>query len=205
MATLSTHETVLQAGSIRARIAKVYSEALLAAALQSGDAGNVDRVGDELSGFVRDVWKANPEVAQALTSPAIGKKAKNAALQSALANHSSELFRGLIAALSHNGRLGLLPGIDATYRQILDARAGRVQVHVTTAVEPTEAQRSALTATLSQMLARQPVLNIKVDPELLGGMVMQIGDRVIDTSVRTRLETLSTQLLDKGSSYVTNV
>ena len=52
------------------------------------------------------------------------------------------------------------------------------------------------------MLKQQPVLDVRVDPDLLGGMVVQVGDRVIDTSVRTRLQTLRTLLLDKGSSYV---
>ena len=52
------------------------------------------------------------------------------------------------------------------------------------------------------MLKQQPVLDVRVDPDLLGGMIVQVGDRVIDTSVRTRLQTLRTLLLDKGSSYV---
>src|SRR5262245_21479248 len=65
-------ETVLQAGSLQARIAKVYAEALLAAALKQGDADAVDDVGDELNDFVKDVLRKNANVANFLTSPAVG-------------------------------------------------------------------------------------------------------------------------------------
>jgi F-type H+-transporting ATPase subunit delta len=76
-----------------------------------------------------------------------------------------------------------------------------VRVRVSTAVELTDAQKADLTATLAGMLKQTPVLDVRVAPDLLGGMVVQIGDRVIDTSVRTRLETIRTLLLDKASSY----
>jgi F-type H+-transporting ATPase subunit delta len=85
---------------------------------------------------------------------------------------------------------------------LLDQRAGRVRVRVTTAVELSDAQTAAITATLAAALRKQPVLELRLDPGLIGGMVVQIGDRVIDTSVRTRLTNLRTHLLDKGSTYV---
>jgi F-type H+-transporting ATPase subunit delta len=77
-----------------------------------------------------------------------------------------------------------------------------VRVKVTSAAELTDEQRSSLAASLAKMLKKRPVLDIRVDPDLLGGMIVQVGDRVIDTSVRSRLQTIRTLLLDKGSSYV---
>jgi F-type H+-transporting ATPase subunit delta len=196
----TTHDTVLEAGSARARIAGVYAEAFLAAVLKQGASPEV--VGDELDGFVSGVLNANPSVAAFLASPAVGKKAKTAALDAALPGHASELLRGLLAVLAKNGRLDLVPGIAESYRQLLDVRAGRVRVKVTSATELTDAQRHALLANLADMLKKQPVLDIRVDPDLLGGMIVQVGDRVIDTSVRTRLDNIRNLLLDKGSSYV---
>src|SRR5690242_7761144 len=108
-------ENVLQAGSLQARIAKVYAEALLAAALKQGDADAVESVGDELNDFVADVLRKNPTVANFLASPAVGRKAKTAAFQAALPGHASDLLRGLFGVLTRNMRLDLIPGIAEAY------------------------------------------------------------------------------------------
>jgi len=196
------HDTVLDAGSIRSRIANLYAEAVLSAALKLGGADAVDSLGEELAEFVTNVLRANPAVAAFLSSPAVGKKAKETALASALPGHTSELVRGLFTVLARNSRLDLLTGIAAAYHRLLDTRAGRVRVKVASAVELSDSQRAAIVSTLAAVLKQQPVLEVRVDPELLGGMVVQVGDRVIDTSIRTRLQNLRTLLLDKGSSYV---
>jgi F-type H+-transporting ATPase subunit delta len=196
-------DTVLEAGSVSSRLAKVYAESLVAAALKQPNGTKlVDSLGAELDDFVANVLGKSPEVAAFLASPAIGKRAKAAALGAALPGQTSELFRGMLTVLTKNNRLNLLAGIAAAYRQLLDERAGRIRVKVTAAAPLSDTQRATLTSTLTTLLKQQPVLAVRVDPELLGGLVVQIGDRVIDTSVRTRLNTLRTQLLDKGSSYV---
>ncbi len=198
-----THDTVLEAGSVQSRLAKVYAEALIAAALKQPDgAAAVDELGAELDDFVSGVLHKDADVASFLASPAVGKRAKATALGAALPGNSSDLFRGLLAVLTKNSRLNLLAGIAAAYRQLLDDRAGRVRVKVTAASELSETQRATLTSTLATILKQKPVLAVRVDKDLLGGMVVQIGDRVIDSSIRTRLNTLRTLLLDKGSSYV---
>lgn len=193
------HDTVLEAGSTRSRLARVYAEALLAAAEKQN---SVESIGGELSGFIVEVYGKDRAAEAFLSSPAVGKKVKAEVLGAALPGRASELVRGLFAVLTRNNRLDLVRGITAAYRQLLDERAGRVPVKVSSATQLTDAQRDALAETLSNILKRQPVLNVRVDPDLLGGMVVQVGDRVIDTSVRTRLQTIRTLLLDKGSSYV---
>jgi len=189
----ATHDTVLDAGSVKARLAKVYAEALLAAATRQNA---VDATGDELSHFVSDVLAAAPEVESFLASPVVGKKAKAAAIEAALPGRASDLVRGLFTVLARNGRLNLLRGIAAAYRLLLDDRAGRIRVKVTSAMDLSDTQRTALSSTLTDILKQQPILAVRVDPDLLGGMIVQIGDRVIDTSVRTRLQSLRTLLLE---------
>lgn len=197
-----THDTALETGSVKSRLAKVYAEALIAAALKDGDgAAAVDALGAELDAFVTGVLGGNAKVAAFLASPAIGKKAKATALEAALPGKVSDLFRGLLVTLADNGRLDVLAGVAAAYRTLLDDRAGRVRVKVTAASELTADQREKLAATLAASLKHQPVLSVRVDPALIGGLVVQIGDRVIDTSVRSRLQNLRTLLLDKGGSY----
>lgn len=200
MANVETkHETVLDAGAARSRLARVYAAALLAAAEKKSPAAP-EEVGAELSDFVRAVADS-ASVGAFLDSPAVHKKKKNAALTAALQLHGSELLRGLVGTLAHNGRFGLLRGVASAYRALLDARAGRTPVTVTTAVPLSDAQRDALTANLNKLLGDQePVLIVRVDPELLGGMVVRVGDSVLDTSVRSRLQSLRTLLLEKGTS-----
>jgi F-type H+-transporting ATPase subunit delta len=203
MATDITHETVFDAGTIQARLARVYANSLLAAALRESPERPVE-LGDELTSFVRDVVVAEPEVGEFLSSPAVGKKAKAAALTPALEGQVSDLLRGFVGVLARNNRLDLLRGVAGAYRQLLEERAGRVPVKVTAAVELSDAQRAAIASSLKNVLDQEPVLDVRVDPDLLGGMVVQVGDTVIDTSVRTRLQSLRTLMLDKGTSYGAN-
>lgn len=193
----ANHEHVLQAGSARARLAKLYAEAVLV----SAPASSVDSIANELDSFVNEVLDRDPQVESFLASPAVGKKVKLAVLDKSLPGHASDLMRGLFATLARNGRLDLIRGIAQTYRNLLDEREGRVRVKVTAAADLSDAQRGTLTTTLSNMLKKTPVLDIRVEPDILGGMVVQVGDRVIDTSVRTRLQTLRSLLLDKGISH----
>jgi F-type H+-transporting ATPase subunit delta len=199
MAAEPQHETVLDAGTARARLARVYAQALLDAALKVSPSA-ADAVGDELAQFVAEV-ATSARVAPFLNSLAVGKKAKAAALAPALHGRTSDLLRGLVGVLAANNRLDLLRGVDAAYRRILNERAGRVPVKVTTAVPLTAAQTAELTDTLKAALRREPVLSARVDPELLGGMIVQVGDSVVDTSVRSRLLSLRTLLLEKGTSH----
>jgi F-type H+-transporting ATPase subunit delta len=199
MTAEARHETVLDAGTARARLARVYAQALLDSALKVSPSAP-DAVGDELTQFVTEV-AANPAVARFLSSLAVGSKAKAAALAPALQGRVSDLLRGFVGVLAANNRLDLLRGVEAAYRRILDERAGRVPVKVTTAVPLTDAQKAELTGTLKAALTREPVVSARVDPDILGGMIVQVGDSVVDTSVRTRLLSLRTLLLEKGTSH----
>jgi F-type H+-transporting ATPase subunit delta len=190
-----THETALDTGARQSRLARTYAESLLVTALKRPDGPSAaDAVAAELTEFVR-ATSTHPDVATFLASPVVGKRAKAAALAQALAG-ASELFRGLIGVLARNNRLYLLPEVASAYRQLLDTRAGRVRVKVASAVPLSDAQTAALTANLKALLGHQePFLDVRVDPDLLGGLVVQVGDSVIDTSVRSRLQSLRSLLL----------
>lgn len=189
------HPTVLDTAARQSRLARVYAEALLTAAAQEAPE-RIEEVGAELRAFV-EALAANPEAAAFLANPAIGKKAKAAALAEATQHGASQLLRGLLHVLLTNNRFYLLGAIAAAYQQILDQRAGRIPVKVTAAVPLNDAERERLVATLRQRLHQEPVLYVRVDPELLGGMIVQIGDSVIDSSVRTRLQSLRSLLLEQ--------
>ena len=112
---------------------------------------------------------------------------------------ASPLFRKFLGVLNENGRLDLLPAIDAAYQKLRDTAAGRVRVKVTAAAYLADNQVAELKSILKDTLNADPVLDIWIDPDLLGGLVVQVGDKVYDTSVRTRLANLRTHLMASGT------
>lgn len=180
------------------RLARIYAEALMANAAKENA---VDSVGAELDDFVKNV-ATNPSVGRFIVSPVVSWRAKEPVLAEALKGRTSKLLANFIGVLNKNGRLDLISDIHAAYQSLQDDSMGRVRVNVKTAVPLGEQQQQALASTLATALKKQPVLNLQVDPDLLGGVVVQVGDRVIDTSVRTRIQTLRAQLMERGTSYV---
>ena len=193
------HDTVLTVNVRQARIARVYAEALVAVAARDNQ---TDDTGAELSSFVTNVFGKDSRIAAFFTSPAITRKVREPILNAALNNNASPLVSNFIRVLNHNNRLDLLPAISASYRNLLDQRAGHVRVLVRSAVALTDDQQAEIRKTLSESLHKEPVLELRTDPELLGGLVVQVGDKVYDTSVRSRLESLRNQLIVRGSNVV---
>ncbi len=187
------HESVLEATGATARLARVYAEALAAAAGSDSDA-----VGDDLDALVADVLDGHPDVERFLASGAVNRKTRAAVLAASFGG-APEVLRNFLGVLNENNRLGLLRAIAAAYRKLRDEAAGRVRVRVTSAVALTESQLSKLKTTLNGRLNAEPVLDARTDPDLLGGLVVQVGDRVYDSSVRTRLDTLRNHLLASGT------
>lgn len=182
-----------------ARIARVYAEALLASA-EKEDA--VERIGDELNELVDGVVGKSPVLRNFFGSPVINRHVKAPVLANALSGRVSKLLDHFLRVVNQNGRLGLLRQINKAYTDMLDTAADRVRVSVKTAVPLGPEQQASLTEELARALKKKPLLNLSVDPDLLGGVVVRWGDRVIDTSVRTRIQTLRALLLERGSSYV---
>jgi F-type H+-transporting ATPase subunit delta len=190
------HPTVLEATGARARLARIYAEALLAAASRDGQA---ETVGDELAVLVRDVLGGHPKIGEFFASRALSRKAKTPILQAAFASGTSDLVRHFVGVLNQNGRLDLLRAVSAAYQSLRDETAGRVRVRVTSAVPLSDAQTGELKQTLADRLKAEPILDTRTDPDLLGGLVVRVGDRVYDTSVRTRLHNLRNHLMASGT------
>jgi F-type H+-transporting ATPase subunit delta len=89
----------------------------------------------------------------------------------------------------------LIPAIAASYHDLLDEVEGRVHAAVTVAREPDEADRAAVTQHLAKSLGKEVVPHFSVNPALLGGVVVRVGDTVLDGSVRRRLATLRARML----------
>jgi F-type H+-transporting ATPase subunit delta len=188
------HETVLDAGS--RRVARVYAEALLDAAQKRGE---TERVLEEFASLFEDLFRADPQFEAFLASGAISRKPKAAVIHRAFDGRASDTFLNFLLVLNDHQRLDLLRGIHEAVKELHDERTGRMRVEVTSAVPLPDDQRERLMGELRQKYKKEPVLATRVDPSLLGGIVVRVGDWLYDASVRTRLENIRKQLIERGS------
>ncbi len=138
---------------------------------------------------------STPEVRQVLTSPTIAARRRQefaASLldEAAVGREGVNLARLLV----ESNRLSALDGIVEEYRRLADEAAGRVRVTATTAIPLSAGEVERLVDELSRRLGREVRLEVRVEPAILGGIVLQIGDRVIDASVAARLQQLRRRL-----------
>lgn len=192
-------ETALDTGATSKRLARVYAEALLAAA---EIAGETTTVVEELDGLVDDVIRQSPAVAAFLSNPTINKKKKAPVIEQVFAGKVSTTLKNFLGVLNANSRLNMVSAVRNAVRDITDARNNRLRVTVTSAVPLGDELQEKIKKTLKAALSMEPVLTVKEDPDLLGGLVVQFGDKVVDSSVRSRLESLRTALMSQGTSYV---
>jgi F-type H+-transporting ATPase subunit delta len=181
------------------RVARTYAEALLNAAARR----NQEReVLEELDSLVRDVFGAMPPLEAFLASRAVSRERKPRVIRSALQGRASEVFLNFLLVLNQHERLDLLRPILAACRDLYDQRHGRMRVLVRSAVPLGDDQRRRLEQELRAAFGREPILQARVEPDLLGGLVVQVGDWRYDGSVRTRLVDIRNQLIARSSHEV---
>jgi F-type H+-transporting ATPase subunit delta len=180
-------------------VARVYAEALLNAA---GKASREAELLQELEGLVGEVFARDPALEIFLASPAVTRHQKAEVLHKALAGRVDELLLNFLMVLNEHDRLGALRAVAAVYRELYDERSGRIKVNVTSAVPLTDEQQDRLRSRLREQFHREPVLHTRLDPDLLGGLVVQVGDWVWDASVRTQLAEIRDQIIERSTHAI---
>lgn len=173
-------------------IAGTYADVVLALAQRARDPQGWGVMLGDVSAAVEQ----DPRVRQFLASPQIADEKKIAILQRGLGGVLPRSFVRFLEALVRHHRQMLLPAIARAYNERLDELEGRVHADVTVARGLPEAERSALAAQLTRTVGegRTVVPVVRVHPPILGGVIVRIGDRVADGSVRTRLARLRRRL-----------
>jgi F-type H+-transporting ATPase subunit delta len=170
----------------RQYLSKIYARALLGLAEKSG---TVDEVVEELDAFV-EVLKELPGLRRVLESPRIAFAEKESMIDKALRERASQPFLNFVKVVCRKGRANCFSGIRDEARRMYDEMSGRLQATMTTAIEVDEAVRQKVGQQLSQLLGKQVVLSASVDPHIIGGLVVRIGDTVYDGSVTNQLKQL---------------
>lgn len=164
----------------------IYAEALLGIITAEGA---VDEVTDELFRFARTL-EANDELASALADPHIPADRRTQIVQDLLGGKAHDTTLAIVSLVVGTGRARELPAI-VDKLVAAGARAASKQVaEVRVAKDLTDDQRARLATALAQAVGGDVEVKVVVDPNVIGGVVAQIGDRVIDGSVRTRLNQL---------------
>ena len=133
------------------------------------------------------------ELGATLANPALPLRQRVEIVQGVFADLSDPV-RNLVLLLLRRGRIRQLPRVAAEFRRLDDMRNNIVHATAVSASPLDDAEVQAITARLEQMSGSQVVLETSVDPELIGGVLVRIGDRLIDGSVRGRLERLRNKL-----------
>jgi len=179
-------------------VGRLYAEAILHVAEESGQA---EALLEELNGFV-EYLDRNPEFERFLASPLIEEGPRAQVIEKALRGKASDLLVDSLLVVNRKGRLSSVRAIALAYRVALRDLRGWVDVRVRTAVPLTPELRARLTEVLAASTGRKPTLIEKVDPSVIGGLVVQVAGRKIDASVASRLHDLSTALTSRAAREI---
>ena len=166
-------------------VARNYAQALFAAGDQHGP------VLDAVAGAIQ----ADERIATALESPRVSKAAKSQILERALKGEAPREFVRFLQAVVRRGRQGLLAEIAQEYQALLDQKLNRVHAGVTLAGEADARTQKQVVERLAKALGLEVRAYFRHDPRILGGVVVRIGDRIYDGSVRRRLTALQRRML----------
>lgn len=173
-------------------VARIYATAILDAADKHGQSREVL---EQMESLIDEVLGRDEIFAVFLGSAVVSREHKRAALCHVFEGKVSQvLFHSLLVLNDHN-RLGVLRQVAVVMRELYEQRAGRMRVETTTAATLDDEQRDKLCRELREKFGRDPVLFVRVDPELLGGLIVKVDDWVYDGSVRARLVRLQNQLV----------
>src|SRR3954469_12796822 len=176
-----------------ATIARNYAEALLALAQRAKD---LRGWGTLLQG-IGDAMQGDPTLHAFLATPRVDAASKNAVLRKALTDRAPSKFVRFVESVVTHRRQMLIPEIAQAYSDLVDQAENRMHANVTVARDADEETRTVIAERLSKIFAKTVVPHLTVDPRILGGVVVRVGDTVMDGSVRRKLGTLRTRMLGR--------
>jgi F-type H+-transporting ATPase subunit delta len=174
------------------KVARRYAKAL---ALLTDERGEGEVVRASLQ-RLRELFDAEPKALELLADPTVSLEARRGIVERALDGlQVDKTARAFVLVLLQNGRMAVFPPVERAFAALLDARSGRVRAQVTSAVALSDAAAVRLKGVVERMLGKQVELELAHDADLLGGLVVKVGNTVYDASVRNHLNKLRYQLV----------
>ena len=176
-------------------LSRRYAKALLAIGKEDG---RYEQYGQELADFA-SVLEQNDELFQALTNPIYPALGRGGVLEEILAKSGyNEVVKRFLLYVQEKERMGFIAEINQVYGQMVDEISGLIRATVTSAAPLSGEVEERVKATLEKMTGKNILLNKEENPDLIGGLVAQVGDLVLDGSIRTQLEGLKGSLKGVG-------
>ena len=172
-------------------IARNYAEALLSLAKRAKDLEGWGRMLDD----VAVAMEQDRTFRNFMASPRVSADDKNGVLTRAFGDRVPRLFLKFLHALVRNRRQMLLPAVAHEYHALVDEVSGRVHARVTVARETEDSERKVIADRLTRTVGKDVVPHVHVNPAILGGVVVRIGDTVMDGSLRKRLSILRRRMV----------
>lgn len=170
----------------------IYAESVLQLA---NEAGQAEEIGEELR-TLRTLWDQDSSFAAMMSSVAIDLHARRASLRKVFGDgRVSRLVLNLLMVMNDKRRSMILPAVCDAYRRKLDRQLGREVVQVTTAVPLNDDQRAKICGEIKRITGRDADVFEKVEPDVLGGLRVQVADRLYDLSIVRRLHDMRAALL----------
>lgn len=178
-----------------AGVAGRYATALFEIADESGALDAVEAA----LGQMKDALAVSDDLSRLIRSPVVSRAEQGAAMAKVCeAMEIGAPVSSMIGLMASNRRLFVLPEVISGYNALLAKKRGVQQAEVTSPKPLSEAQRASLEATIKQAVGADIALDVTVDEGLIGGLVVKVGSKMIDTSIRSRLASLQTAMKEAG-------
>jgi len=162
------------------------------------EAGSADSVGADLDRF-QALIDESADLKRLIVSPVFSAEDQTKAIAAVVAKAGiAGLVANFLKVVASNRRLFAVPGMIKAYRAIVARARGEITADVTSAHALTAAQETELKAALKGVTGKDVAIAVTVDPSILGGLIVKVGSRQIDTSLRTKLSTLKLALKEVG-------
>jgi F-type H+-transporting ATPase subunit delta len=191
------HDTVMDV--TEERIARVYAQAFLAVASKSAQATELV---DEVESLVVDVLEKFPRLNEVLRSEFIAGEVKQDLVDRLFGGRASVEVVNFLKVLAVHGRLGLLRPIARTLKKLYAQQRGLTDVEVRVAREVDDTLLQEIRVQLRKMLGSEPVVRAIVDPSLIAGMIVKVGDRVYDSSLETQLNLARRSMIERATDMI---
>lgn len=177
------------------QVARVYAKGFLGAVEQSG---NVEGLIEELESIVTQVLDRHPRFEKSFAPAFMSPEDRMGLLDRVFGSRVARPALNLLKVLSAHGRLASLRSVVRQVRLLFNKKIGRIDVDVRAAMPLEDDVYNALRDALHRQLGIQPIMKVAVDPEVLGGVVIKVGDTVYDGSIRTMFEKARRSMVDRA-------
>jgi F-type H+-transporting ATPase subunit delta len=176
-------------------IAKVYADALFDLAKA---AGTIDKIGAELQELA-SIQVQEPQFAEFLSSQVIDDDERERSLERMFRGRVDDALLDTLQVMNQHGRIGLLPQLLRAFVLRIEEDRGQIEVRAISAVELSGVEQADVQTLAAQLTGRQPLMDYRIDPSIIGGLVLEVGGYRYDDSVRHNLDALRRRLLERSS------